>query len=70
MPSYIITVKPETSDSELLKIKDDIVAQGGSRANSLLTRFPPWRLIDMCRAWRLMARLLLSSGALFGPDNE
>jgi len=29
MPSYIITVKPETSDSELLKIKDDIVAQGG-----------------------------------------
>ncbi|KAG0634046.1 hypothetical protein HOY80DRAFT_1061615 [Tuber brumale] len=29
MPSYIITVKPETSDEELLKIKNDIVDQGG-----------------------------------------
>ncbi|PUU72359.1 hypothetical protein B9Z19DRAFT_1137872 [Tuber borchii] len=29
MPSYIITVKPSASDSELAQIKQDILNQGG-----------------------------------------
>ncbi|KAH8155566.1 uncharacterized protein LAJ45_00576 [Morchella importuna] len=30
MKTYIVTFKPETTDSEIQRAKDDIVAKGGS----------------------------------------